>query len=166
MCELYHPFSVCLAKASLNAQGLFLNQIDKRLKDPVWVCWTFSFPPKMLYYGKMWKHKWVKKLNQISSKQIHLFLSRWMLLLFFFFKFFQKAKVVTGLRCVRGGGRRNYWWDPSSENKASSCSGGGLRLGTSTRWRFISCISPRIWRTYLFSIVDGLKRKVNTDHLP
>lgn len=38
--------------------------------------------------------------------------------------FFQKAKVVTGLRCVSGGGRRNYWWDPSSENKASSCSGG------------------------------------------
>ena len=47
------------------------------------------------------------------------------------FLFFQKAKAVTGLRCVSGGGRRNYEWDPSSrEQSFLSFQWGGLRQGT------------------------------------
>lgn len=127
MCEFYHPFSVCLAKASLNAQGLFSNQIDKRLKRSRLNLPDLIVSPKMPTMVNV-KHKWVKKLNQISLKQIHLLLSRWMLLLFFYF--FRKQKQLQSWDvCQVEEGETG--WDPSSrEQSFLSFWWGGLRQGT------------------------------------
>lgn len=128
MCELYHPFSVCLAKASLNAQGLFLNQIDKRLKRSCLSLLDLIISPKMPTMVNV-KHKWVKKLNWISSKQIHLFLSRWMLLFFFFFFPESKSSYRVEMR-VRWRKDKLLVGSIIREQSFLLFRWGGLRLGT------------------------------------
>ena len=61
------------------------------------------------------------------------------------FLFFQKAKAVTELRCVSGGGRRNWVGSIIQRTKLPLVLVGRAQArDVSTRWRFISYISPRI----------------------
>ena len=68
-CELSYHLSVCLAKASLNTQGLFSNQVDKRLKALSLPLVELSFSPQSAYH--IVNVKQVDK-HQINTVQINM----------------------------------------------------------------------------------------------
>lgn len=65
MCELSYPLSDCLAKVSLNTQGLLSNQVDKRLKPLSFTLVELSFSPQSANVKQVARH-------QINMVQINM----------------------------------------------------------------------------------------------